>query len=787
MLKHQFKPLLVLLLCILAASQTLGQGRYTVSGFVREQGSRETLIGVNVFVNGTSIGTSTNTYGFYSLTLPADSIELVFSSVGFQPKILKIGLFTNIELHVELGGSLELEEVVVYGEMDKTSSRSPHMSVMEVPIRQIKSIPALLGEKDALKVIQLMPGVQKGSEGSSGLYVRGGGPDQNLIILDDATVYNAFHLFGFFSLFNGDALKSMEITKGGFPARFGGRLSSVLEITMKDGNKERFAGEAGIGILSSRLVVEGPIVKQKASFLVSARRTYFDLLIYPFLLATDFRGGYYFHDFTAKTNWEINPRNRVFLSGYFGRDKFYGSTQSSWSDEDDESEVGMFWENATTTLRWNRMMTSRLFSNLSLIYSSYGMNIYAIEKFMDSRFEMRQFSGIRDLGFKYDFTYYPSASHTLRFGAISTWHRFNPSSFVLKDDFLGEAINTINYINTYESGLYIEDEMKVLDIGIVNAGLRLSHFMHRGSQDFNLEPRVSGSFFLNDVTSIKASYARMNQYVHLLSTTGVGLPTDLWVPATSTLPYQKSWQTALGLSRDLPKYATTLTLEGYYKESDNIITYRDGANFMVIDDPTATTGLTWEDNVTSGRGWSYGLEMMLHKKSGRFTGWVGYTLSWTRVQFDEKNNGEPYYARHDRRHDVSIVGTYELNERFTLSATWVYGTGNAITLPLATYPIRNNDQSYWYASNVSDYGEINGFRMAPYHRFDLGVQYHSKRKWFDSTLEFGVYNLYNRKNPFFYYIQPEYRNINGEEWMQNKLKQVSIFPLIPSISYAIKF
>ncbi len=761
--------------------------RHTISGFVYEKGSRETMLAVNVYAAGTTIGTVTNSYGFYSLTLPKGDWEIVYSFVGYQPRSFKISLDKNIELNVELDPSIELEGVEVVGELSKTSSRSSHMSVMEVPIQQLKSIPALLGEKDALKVIQLMPGVQKGTEGTSGLYVRGGGPDQNLIILDDAPVYNAYHLFGFFSLFNGDAIKSIELTKGGFPARYGGRLSSVLDINMKDGNKQQFAGEAGIGIISSRLVLEGPIVKDRSSFVVSGRRTYIDLLIMPFL-PNDVKGGYYFYDLNAKANWEINPKNKVYISGYFGKDKFYGGEKDRYS----EMEAGLFWDNATSTIRWNSVITDKLFSNLSLIFSNYRLKIYAMEKYRNDRFELSYRSGIRDYGLKYDFSWLPLPSHTVRFGFSSVWHSFNPSAIVVRDDYINEFISKVQTINTIESGIYVEDEIKLFDKGIVNFGTRLSHHLYEKNSSLKLEPRISGSYFLTRDMSAKASFAQMNQHIHLITSTQIGLPTDLWVPATDLAPSQENWQVAFGLAKDFQKYSTTVSLEGYYKESMNVITYREGASFLMIDDPEGANEIKWEDNITSGKGWSYGLEFLVHRKSGKLSGWIGYTLSWTQLQFDEINQGKKYYARYDRRHDVSVVGIYELNKNVTLSATWVYGTGNAISIPIATYSVEPHtpgSSGYypWYWT-VEDYGEKNSFRMAPYHRLDFGVQFHKKFDKYERTWEFSVYNAYNRHNPFFYYITNEVDWSEESDYTyQNKLKQVSIFPFIPSASWSIKF
>ncbi|HOP03264.1 MAG TPA: hypothetical protein PLE67_02230 [Tenuifilaceae bacterium] len=556
---------------------------------------------------------------------------------------------------------------------------------------------------------------------------------------------------------------------------------------MKDGNKQNFAGEAGVGIISSRAIIEGPIIKDKASFIVSARRTYADLLIKPFL-PTDVKGGYFFYDLNIKANWEINPKNRIYLSGYFGKDKFFGGEKYSGK----ESEAGLFWDNATSTIRWNSVITDKLFSNLSLIFSNYRLKIYASEKHQSEKYEMSYRSGIRDCGLKYDFTWLPLPSHTIRYGLSSVWHSFNPSAVVLKDDQLSEYISKVETINTIESGLYIEDEIKMWDKGIVNIGSRLSHFVHEKSSNINLEPRISGSYFLTDVLSAKASFAQMNQYMHLISTTGIGLPTDLWVPATNEAPWQESWQAALGLTRDLNKYSTTFSIEGYYKESKNVIAYKEGASFLLLNDPTEANEVKWEDNITSGFGKSYGVEFLAHRRSGKLSGWIGYTLSWTKLQFDELNQGKEFYARYDRRHDISVVAVYELSKGITLSGTWVYGTGNAITLPLATYFAEENSPGFnnhyvWYR-NMQDYGEKNSFRMAPYHRLDLGVQVHKKFEKYERTWEFSVYNAYNRHNPFFYYITEEYNwDANQQETYQNKLKQVSIFPFIPSVSWSIKF
>jgi hypothetical protein len=760
------------------------QKKYTISGYVKEKGSKESLIGVTVYCPKLKAGTATNTYGFFSLTLQAsDTLDIYFSFVGYATQSQRITLNKDVELSMEIAPGVNLGEVVVTGESKKVSQET-QMSKFEIPIEQIKNIPALLGEKDVLKVIQLMPGVQKGSEGTSGLYVRGGGADQNLIILDDATVYNASHLFGFFSLFNGDAIKSIELTKGGFPARYGGRLSSVLDINMKDGNKEKICGEAGIGLISSRITLEGPIIKDKSSFLVSGRRTYVDILMQPFLNKNTKGTGYYFYDLNAKANYDFGPKNKVYLSGYFGRDKFY----TKYTDYSSTVKDGLFWENATATARWNHMFNNKIFANASAIFSNYKFKIYEDVKTDNGDMSLNYSSGIRDVALKYDVEYRPNPNHVIRTGFLSTYHHFTPSAYVVKDAIDNFNVQKKHGIDAMESGIYIEDDMKLTDKIKANAGIRLSHFINKTKNYFNPEPRVSLSYKLKDDLAIKASYAMMSQYVHLLSNTGIGLPTDLWLPSTDSTGPEKSWQVAIGAAKDIFEKNLAVTLEGYYKQTNHVLSYVDGASFLMIDDPTVEGDFNWEKNVTSGKGTSYGAELLVQRKTGKLTGWVGYTLSWTWLQFDEINFGKKYFARYDRRHDISVVAIYEPKKDITCSATWVFGTGNAITMPLAEYTVTphepasailNGPPNYLPGFQVSEYGGKNSFRMAPYHRLDFGVQFHKKKKHYERTVELSVYNLYNRKNPFFYYI--------GNEGNQRVLKQISLFPIIPSISYSVKF
>lgn len=764
--------------------------KYTISGYIKEKGSGELLLGTSIAIPALKTGTTTNNYGFYSITLPEGKYQFLVSYIGFEPKAFSIDLNKDIDWDVLLTPASAMKELVVSAE--KQSARLAEvtrMSVIEIPVQQIKDIPALLGEKDVLKVLQLLPGVQKGGEGNSGIYVRGGGPDQNLIILDDAIVYNAFHLFGFFSLFNGDALKSVELTKGGFPARYGGRLSSVVEMNMKEGNKEKLKGEAGIGMISSRFLLEGPIIKGKSSFLISARRTYFDALTRPFMPPTN-KGGYYFYDLNAKANYEINHKNKLFLSGYFGRDNFYFSSKY---DNNSIDKGGLKWGNVTGTMRWNHQYNPKVFANSSLIFSDYKFQLYQESKYNGSVFEMRYSSGIRDYTLKHDIDYRPNTNHTIKVGAQIIRHQFVPSAIVIKDDYVGTNQNLKNTIYSWENSIYAEDDIKVGPKFRLNPGLRISHFNVKGTNYIRPEPRLSVAYKVKSDLSIKGSYALMNQYVHLLSNTSVGLPTDLWVPSTNNTLPQTSWQIAGGVAKDFIEKNFSASFEGYYKEGTNIIAYKEGASFFDSDPAEASVSgsNSWEENITRGRMWSYGGEFLIQKKTGNFTGWIGYTLSWTQMQFNELNFGQKFWARYDRRHDISVVGIYKVRDEtatqngIKISGTWVYGTGNAITLPIAEYnaPVHQPGQqnSSGYYNTVSQYTDRNQFRMAPYHRMDFGVQVQKKMKHWVRTWEFSVYNLYNRYNPYFYYIG--YSNNS----YKRTLMQVTLFPIVPSVSWNIKF
>lgn len=782
--------LLTAFLCLVFFNLSAQQNRNTISGYIKETGSGESLTGVNIYIPSLKTGAVTNTYGFYSLTVQSsDTVELFFSYIGYRTETKKIVPAGNIELNIELQPNLLLGEVTITAETSERPSQSVQMSNIRVQLSQVKNLPALLGEKDILKVLQLMPGVQKGMEGSSGMYVRGGGPDQNLIILDDAIVYNASHLFGFFSLFNGDALKSVELIKGGFPARYGGRLSSVIDINMKDGNKEEWHGDAGIGLISSRLMIEGPIKKDKSSILISGRRTYADLMLKPIIKASGENTGYYFYDLNAKVNYDFGRNNKIYLSSYFGRDRFYLKS----NDQEITDDVGFNWSNATATLRWNHLFNSRLFSNTSFVFSNYTFKIYDKYKYPAEQkdYYAEYHSGISDFTLKFDLDFIPNPRHIIKAGLITISHNFTPYAYVELDQ-----LNRVDFSDTrrtvsQESGLYLEDTWQPFEKLRINGGMRFSHFIAGGRNYFFPEPRLSTAFRFKKDLAVKASYSEMNQFIHLLSNSGVNLPTDLWVPATDKVEPQHSRQLAAGIVKDFLNQAFSVSTEVYYKRMNNVIGYKEGATFMQLNDASSSSEISWEDNVTSGDAWSYGAEFLLQKKTGKLTGWIGYTLSKTEMQLDSVNFGRKFYARYDRRHDISLVAVYEISERITLSGTWVYGSGAAVTLPFSEYEITPHNQVKdpfrpqmgSHPVSVLNYGERNNFRMGSYHRMDAGIQFRKQKKRYERIWEISVYNLYNRRNPFFYY--------SAEKTDDNKtygvLKQISLFPVLPSFTYSIKF
>jgi len=772
------KILLLGALVLLMSTTSFAQNKFTVSGTVKSASNGETIIGATITV-GTNHVTRTNEYGFYSLTLPAGTYPLIVSSVSFTAYSDSLNLQKNTVVNVDLlDAEQTLEEVVI---SSTTSSRrslgSPQMGMEQITPQDIKNVPVLLGEKDAIKVLQLLPGIKSAGEGSSGMYVRGGAADQNLILLDEATVYNASHLLGFFSTFNSDAVKDIAVYKAGMPAQYGGRLSSVLDIKMNDGNNQDFNVSGGVGLISAKLNVEGPIQKGKSSFLVSGRRTYADLFLKLSSDSSINTNQLYFYDFNAKMNYQLGEKDRLYISGYLGNDHV-GVGEL----------FGLDWGNTTGTLRWNHIFNNKLFSNTSLIYSNYKYKI-GINSGADV-FDI--FSNIRDYNLKQEFQWYLNNKNSLRFGLNSTYHTIRPGEVTSPDSSsVNEKLMQKRY--SLDNAVFATNTWKASDKFSLTYGLRLSAFSILGKGDFynvdgegkvldtthyksgevvktylNLEPRLAASYQFNSSSSVKASYVRNTQNLHLIANSTSSTPTDKWIASTNIIKPEISDQFSLGYYKDLRDGLYELNVETYYKTMQNQIDYRDGAD--VYNGNNAI-----ESELLFGKGRAYGVEWLLRKRTGRLSGWISYTLSKTERQIDGINNGAWYNARQDRTHDIAIVAMYQLNKKWTLSANWVYYTGDAVTFPAGKYIV--DDQTTYY------YTERNGYRMPNYHRLDLGatMQLKQRKRW-SSELTFSLYNAYGRENAYTIEFQDSKDDPN-----KTVANQLAIFKFIPSVSYNFKF
>lgn len=764
-----------MIIIVLLSQLLLAQDKFTLSGHVKDASSGEELIGATIYIEELKTGGVTNVYGFYSLTIPKGIYHVRYSYIGFESATLTIDLhksqIQNIEMKV-----LEstLNEVIIKGQADNEDIRSAEMGVVKMDIKEIKKIPVLFGEQDIIKTLTLMPGVSSGGEGKGGFYVRGGNTDQNLILLDEAPVYNANHLMGFFSVFNSDALKDIKLYKAGIPAQFGGRLSSVLDIHMKEGNSKKYTVSGGLGLISSRLTIEGPIVQDKGSFIVSGRRTYADLLLG--LVDKDFSGvDLFFYDLNAKANYRIGDKDRIFISGYFGRDKL------------GTDNFGFNWGNTTGTLRWNHIFTNRLFSNTSFIYSSYDYEINI--NMSNSDFQIT--SGIEDYHLKQDFSFFANPNNTIKFGFDVIYHTFKPGELTSEGETETNNI-IIDKKHAFESGLYLSNEQKIGSRIMIDYGVRLSMFNEVGPgtiyqydnvgnitneqeyTDLELiktywvpEPRFSMSYLLNEQSSVKASYQRNAQYIHLLSASTSDNPTDVWLPSSSLIKPEKADQYSVGYFRNFMDNIFEASIEVYYKNMYDLVDYQDGADVLLNEHVEA--------DLVFGHGRSYGIEMLLKKRLGKFTGWIGYTLSKTERQFDDINNGNWFSARQDRTNDVSIVGMYDISNKISVSATWIYYTGDAVTMPSGQYTIDGNI--------VPLYTERNGYRMPDYHRLDLSLTLKGKQtKKFQSSWNFSIYNAYARENAYSISFQ-ESETIPGTM----EAVQFSLFSIIPSVTWNFKF
>ena len=766
---------------------------FTVSGRVTDAATGEYILGANVLEVSQGKGASTNIYGFFSLTLPSRPTELKCTFIGYAPVAKSFDGTSDAEWNVELAPqSVEVDAVEVVGTAGQ-NTESTNLGKAEVSMATIQRLPALMGEVDVLKAIQMLPGIQSAGEGNSGYYVRGGGPDQNLLLLDNAAIYNASHLFGFFSVFNADAISSVEVYKGSMPARFGGRVSSVLDLGLKEGNRKELKGSGGVGLISSRLTLEGPVIEGVSSFIVSGRRTYIDVLTRPYVETTQAAGsGYYFYDLNAKYNHRFSDRDEVFVSSYFGRDVF------SFNSADAGFGASIPWGNAMVSTRWNHVVNDKLFLNVNASYSNYE---FAFESGQDD-FQFGFNSGVVDWTQKAQLSWYPNLRHEVRGGLDHVFHEFVPTSFFFRQgdtefDF-GEA--TVAY--SHESGAYLEDIFDVSDAFRINAGMRYSDFRHVGpftrivpgenllspadtvrygngelvQQYGGWEPRLSARLKTGPRSSLKAGWSINYQYVHLASLSATTAPTDIWVPSSDLVPPQRGRQVNAGYFFDLgPNREWECSVELYHKDLDNLVEYAENTR------PDQNIGTNPDNNLVFGQGSSYGAEFFLKRKFGELNGWVGYTWSKTDRQFDDLNNGDPFPAKFDRRHDLSVVVDWTPSERWNFGAVFVYATGNTLTLPI---------QRYFLEGIVTDvYGSRNGYRMIPYHRADVSATFFPKKNDTDRPVDrrwvFSIYNLYNRANPYFLFFDNEGDLLEGT--LEIQAKQVSLFPILPSVSWNFAF
>jgi hypothetical protein len=762
---------------LLSFTVCFGQSRYTISGTVSDNASGETLIGASIKLTGSaSTGIITNSYGFYSINIPSGTYTIAVSFIGYKTITQNLNVSKSEKLNFSLSPENELTEVVISSTRGNDNVSNPQMGLQKVNVREISNVPVLLGERDVLKTLQLLPGIKSAGEGNSGFYVRGGSTDQNLILLDEAPVYNASHLLGFFSTFNSDAIKDLSVYKGGMPAQYGGRLSSVLDIRMNEGNRKKYEMEGGIGLISSRLKVEGPIVKEKGSFMISARRTYLDAFLSLSPDSAINGNTLFFYDVNAKANYQLDDKNTFFLSGYFGRDKLGIS-----------DAFGFNWGNATFTMRWNHLYGDRLFSNTSLIYSNYN---YVIQNNNDANaFELN--SSIRDYNIKQDYEYSVSNTNNLKFGINAIHHTIAPGKLTTSGS---SSVNesTIENRRGLEVAAYVSDEWALSDKFNLVGGLRLSSFSLLGAGTFKtydldgnvtetrlydkgdvvktymyLEPRLSLSYQLSPTGSLKAAYTRNVQNIHLMSNSTSTSPTDLYILNSNNVKPELADQVAGGYFRNFFDDSYEFSVEVYYKWLQNQIEYRTG------------TDLRGNNNVEAdllyGKGRAYGVEFFLKKRFGKFNGWIGYTLSKTERQFDQLNNGSWFYAKQDRTHDLSLVGIYKASTRWSFSSVFVYNTGNAVTYPSGKYQLNGRTAFY--------YTEKNGYRTPAYHRLDFSATLEGKPgKKLQSSWSFGLYNVYNRQNAFSIDFEDD-----PDDVTKTQVVRTTLFGIIPSVTWNFKF
>ncbi len=799
----------VLMIAALCTGQAQNS-RITVSGHITDSKSGETLIGAGV-LSGTdsNIGAVTNNYGYYSLTLPTAQDKptiLQYSYVGYEPQSVTLTSAKDTVINIQLTASSEISEAVVVASRD-AGIQSTHLGSINVPLKQIQNTPMLFGESDVLKAVQLLPGVQGGNEGFAGLYVRGGGPDENLIMLDGVPIYNVDHMLGLFSVFQPEAVKKVTLYKGSFPARYGGRVSSILDIRTNDGNMKETHGLLSIGLISDRLHLEGPIIKDKLSYSISARGMH-TVLYAPIIKAAleDEYYNYYFYDLNGKITWRISDRDRLYFGVYNGADQL--KYESIWEDEYQTGDgnifhvdysgqgmdaMGIKWGNTVTSVRWNHIFSSRLFANTTVSFNNYRMNMDSVSHSEEisngvvssSKYDTEFRSGIRDWSAKMDFDYNPNPSHLIKFGAEYTYHTFIPESLsMIENEIENETVQmdtTIRFMDREKFGgndlsLYAEDDWQIGRVVTVNPGLRVAWFNTQGKNYFSVQPRLSTKITLGDF-AVKAGYARMAQYVHLLTSGQVSLPTDLWVPITKNIKPVTSDQFSLGAYYDGLK-GWEFSVEGYWKELRNILEYKDGTFVL------GSSG-GWESKVTMGNGRAIGLEFFAQKTLGKLTGWAAYTLAKTDRHFPDGsiNNGNRFPYKYDRRHNFNINLTWEATKKIDINATWSYLSGSMTTIPEDKTVIMKPGGGFWPADYVTS---RNNYRLPPSHRLNIGFNFHkfNRKGWGETIWNISVYNVYNQMNPNFAFMSTK-TDENGKEHYY--MEKVTILPILPSISYTFKF
>lgn len=760
-------------------------GERTYNGHITDGLTGEQLIGVNVTAVGTGVATSTNQFGYFSISGSSDRLRLKISHLSYQTVDTVVN-YTGKSLIINLK-PLNNELNTIEINSNTIGNKNKDFGKINVPISQIQQLPRFFGEPDLLKTLQTLPGVQQGSEATSAILVRGGTPDQNLILLDGAPIYNPSHLFGIFSSFNTYAIKNVDLYKGAFPARYGGRLSSVVDISMNDGNMNRFTGQIGIGLLASQITLSGPIFKQKTSFLISARRTYHDIYIAQYVKSNEPGMEKFvmnFYDFNFKLRHKFSDSDQIYLSGYSGEDSF-GSRTNSLDFKADERRISSYdlgWQNLTGTLRWNHIFSPRLFSNITLTTSKYRFSTLQEEKVTQQNYDRHQFqklnSGITDYSAKIDLSYQPVSTHYIRMGANLTAHKFLPGSSYEKSSLndKNEVLNdNSNYkLRSKELDLYGEDEWQVNEKLKLNAGLHASGFLTSGKNYYSVQPRLSLRYDLKNDWALNASYSNMVQFMHLLSSNSISLPTDLWVPATAKIRPQRSNLYALGILKTLSEKAIDFSVEGYYKKMNNVLEYLDPSNLQ-----SSTTDLKWDEKVSTGKATSYGIEFFLHKKVGKLNGWAGYTIAWANRTFPDINGGKTFPYKYDRRHTLNLIGTYKLAEGIEISSSFIFQTASPFTLGTTQYQGIDLDNTRAFINENIE--SRNNIRIQPTHRLDVCLNLIKvKKSGTIRTWNFGIYNVYNRKNLFYF-------GVNGRNDNKLSLEGYSILPILPSVSYNLKF